>query len=72
MTESTREPPDGSCQTCGAPGWLRHFPGASPTSGIWCERHYWRLLWLHPLGHRGRVVWAGLVVALIVLMAFAR
>ena len=60
----------GPCESCGRRGALRHFPGASPSSGIWCERHYRRLMWLHPMGHYGRWVWGGALVATIALVGW--
>lgn len=27
----------GTCQTCGAPGHVRHYPGSAPYSGSWCD-----------------------------------
>lgn len=64
--------PAGPCESCGKRGELRHFPGASPSSGIWCERHYRRLMWLHPLGHFGRWVWGVAVVAIVAWIAWLR
>lgn len=55
------------CEVCGRPGQVRHFPGPSPSTGVWCDRHHERLLWLHPMGWHGRrlclVVIAGVLVA---------
>lgn len=48
----------GLCEICSAPGHTRHFPGTSPSTGTWCEAHYRRVMWLHPLGHHGRWVWS--------------
>ena len=28
----------GLCETCGRPGHTRHFPGAVPYTGPWCDR----------------------------------
>lgn len=66
---SGHEPPAGRCERCGAPGTLRHFPGASPTSGIWCDRHHAQLAWLHPMGHRGRWLWMLVGGGLLLLLA---
>jgi len=49
------------CDSCGRPGGVNHFPGISPTSGVWCDKHLARLRWLHPLGERGRFVWMALL-----------
>jgi hypothetical protein len=55
----------GRCMTCGEPGHLRHHPGAVPFTGAWCDRHYRRLAWLHPLAWRGTLLWLGTVLVLI-------
>jgi len=51
----------GFCQRCGKPGHLRHFPGAVPFTGCWCDRHYRLLSIFHPLGSRGFVVYGALI-----------
>lgn len=28
----------GLCEVCGAPGHTRHYPGAVPYTGTWCDR----------------------------------
>jgi hypothetical protein len=28
----------GTCERCGKPGHLRHFPGPVPYTGAWCDR----------------------------------
>lgn len=54
----------GRCSVCGAPGHLRHHPAAVPATSAWCDRHYRRLQWSHPLAPRGALVWlVGLLVA---------
>src|ERR1051325_9160950 len=30
----------GICERCGQPGHTRHFPGAVPYTGAWCDRCY--------------------------------
>ena len=30
----------GRCERCGAPGHTRHFPGAVPYTGSWCDPCY--------------------------------
>lgn len=30
----------GVCERCGQPGHTRHFPGAVPYTGAWCDRCY--------------------------------
>ncbi len=56
----------GHCEVCGMPGHTRHFPGTSPSTGTWCERHYRRLLWLHPMGWYGRRVYGVAFIGLLV------
>jgi hypothetical protein len=60
----------GHCEHCGQPGHARHFPGAHPPTGIWCDAHYRRTMWLHPMGYYGRWVCISIVVlsAAIVLL----
>lgn len=48
----------GLCEKCGAPGHTRHFPGAVPYTGSWCERHYRRAMILHPLGQVGMLLYS--------------
>lgn len=47
----------GVCQRCGAPGHTRHFPGAAPYTGSWCNKHYEMTKWLHPQGAIGCFIW---------------
>lgn len=63
----------GKCGVCGAQGHSRHFPGAVPYTGGWCDRHYRRTAWLHPFGLPGGLVWAGGLglVALAAIRLFA-
>jgi hypothetical protein len=58
----------GHCDVCGAPGHLRHFPGAVPVSSVWCDRHYRRTLWLHPMGARGKWLWTAVVAVLVAVV----
>jgi len=51
-----------TCQVCGRPGHLRHFPGAAPYTGSWCGFHYWRLKLLHPSGAIGCWIWLAAVI----------
>lgn len=53
----------GICETCGKPGHTRHFPGAAPYTGAWCDYHYRRLSLLHPLGTFGAPFYACLAIA---------
>jgi hypothetical protein len=64
----------GVCEVCGHPGHTRHFPGTSPVTGAWCDAHYRRTAWLHPMGHYGRWLYAGalLAFALIAIGLLAR
>jgi hypothetical protein len=47
----------GFCEKCGRPGHTRHFPGAVPYTGCWCEYHYRMLLWFDPRSALGCFVW---------------
>src|SRR5262245_6050144 len=59
----------GLCQTCGKPGHTRHFPGAVPYTGAWCDFHYHLLGLLHPLSRVGCILWmAALAVAAAVVI----
>ena len=61
----------GLCQVCGEPGHTRHFPGAVPYTGSWCDRHYRRARNLHPLGAVGFFLWlAALAAAVAGLVAY--
>jgi O-acetyl-ADP-ribose deacetylase len=47
----------GFCDVCGVPGHLLHFPGAVAFTGLWCKKHYYLTMILHPLGSIGIFVW---------------
>jgi len=53
----------GLCDLCGSPGHLQHFPGAVPFTGAWCKKHYYRTMFLHPLGSVGFLIWGSGVIA---------
>lgn len=55
----------GWCEKCGKPGHARHFPGAVPYTGAWCDRHYSLMQWYDPRTHRGCLIWAGLLLAVV-------
>jgi len=55
----------GHCQTCGQPGHTRHFPGGVPFTGCWCDKHYQRLAWLHPLACPGALIYVALFLVLV-------
>jgi hypothetical protein len=57
------------CAVCGKPGHLRHFPGAAPFTGSWCDFHYQRTRILHPQGTIGCWLYP---VALAFLLVFLR
>jgi len=59
----------GLCRICGKPGHTRHFPGAVPFTGAWCDKHYHRVRILHPLGAVGFYLWT--VIAVVVLTGLA-
>lgn len=45
------------CDVCGEPGHMRHFPGAMPYTGGWCDAHYLRARFFHPLSPVGCLFW---------------
>jgi hypothetical protein len=55
----------GMCMVCGKPGHTRHFPGAVPFTGAWCDKHYRRILLFDPRGAIGCFVWLGFISLLI-------
>jgi hypothetical protein len=57
----------GFCDTCGRPGHMRHFPGASPYTGAWCDKHYQMTAWLHPMGFYARFLYGGIAVLGVIL-----
>jgi len=59
----------GLCQVCGQPGHTRHHPGSVPYTGAWCDRHYRKLAWTHPLAFPGTLLWAGAVIGVFYLVA---
>lgn len=54
-----------TCEVCGRPGHLRHFPGSAPVTGSWCAFHYWRLKVLSPSGSIGCWLWLAMAVFLV-------
>lgn len=54
----------GFCQTCGQPGHTRRFPGAAPYTGCWCDKHYRRVSFLHPLGTYGTPIHGAVLIAM--------
>ncbi|HKI62480.1 MAG TPA: hypothetical protein VKA31_09325, partial [Mariprofundaceae bacterium] len=60
----------GLCDKCGKPGHTRHFPGAAPFTGTWCERHYRQAMILHPLGRIGILLYGIPVIAFLMLLLF--
>jgi hypothetical protein len=55
----------GLCDRCGEPGHTRHFPGALPYTGSWCDMHYRRLSLLHPAAQAGSFIWLGVAIAIV-------
>lgn len=55
----------GLCEVCERPGHSRHFPGASPATGTWCDKHYNRLRFLHPNGAIGCFLYLALIIGVI-------
>src|SRR5690242_9745416 len=47
----------GICERCGQPGHTRHFPGAVPYTGSWCDYHYWMLFWTDLRSPFGFIIW---------------
>lgn len=39
----------GTCIVCGAPGHIRHYPGPSPYTDAWCDKHYYQLATLNAI-----------------------
>ena len=62
----------GTCDRCGKPGHTRHFPGAAPFTGSWCDKHYRMTMWLHPQGAFGCFVWILAVLATVGLWLLFR
>jgi hypothetical protein len=60
----------GLCDKCGKPGHVRHFPGAVPFTGAWCERHYRRAMILHPLGRIGILLYGIPIIAFLMILLF--
>ena len=57
----------GICDRCGKPGHTRHFPGALPYTGTWCDHCYHIVAWTGPfrtpLGWVQLAVFAGIIYA---------
>lgn len=62
----------GTCQVCGNPGHTRHFPGALPYSGAWCDAHFNRVKWFDPRASLGCILWAFLAFAALIGFFVAR
>ncbi len=60
----------GLCDVCGKPGHTRHFPGTSPVTGAWCDRHYRMVSVFHPLGHFGKYFYGFLGLLLLIAYTF--
>ncbi|HYF66450.1 MAG TPA: hypothetical protein VD886_26715 [Herpetosiphonaceae bacterium] len=58
----------GMCELCGQPGHARHFPGAVPYTGAWCDPCYKKV------GNRYLLRWfvirlvIGLIIAGVILL----
>ncbi len=55
----------GMCDSCGAPGHTRHYPGPVPVTGSWCDTCYGQLSSV-PFGH---VVLYGIGIVVLALVA---
>ena len=62
----------GFCMKCGKPGHTRHFPGAVPFTGCWCDFHYRLASIIHPLGFPGTLIYFGLIAGGIILWEIFR
>ena len=62
----------GNCERCGGPGHTRHFPGAVPYTGAWCDLHYRRLALLHPFAFPGTLLWLLTLGAALTLILVLR
>ena len=58
----------GFCEKCGKPGHTRHFPGAVPYTGTWCDFHYRLTSIIHPMGFPGWFIYSGLLFGAIILL----
>jgi hypothetical protein len=59
----------GPCERCGAPGHMRHFPGAVPVTGAWCDRCYG----IVAIRHRAlRVVPVAVILGLVLVVRACR
>ena len=58
----------GHCERCGQPGHTRHFPGAVPYTGAWCDRHYRRILYFDPRSSRGCLLWLAVTVVVAAIL----
>lgn len=62
----------GSCQTCGRPGHIRHFPGPVPFTGSWCDFHFRLVSFFHPLGFPGTMLYIAHIAGVILWLVFGR
>lgn len=60
----------GFCDVCGRAGHIRHFPGASPQTGGWCDCHYKVAACVSPNGRYGIFLWVSLTAAILILEVF--
>lgn len=60
----------GVCDICKKPGHTRHFPGASPVTGSWCDLHFRLVSIVHPLGVYGKYFWGTLILGGLLLHHF--
>ena len=62
----------GLCEKCGRPGHIRHFPGAAPYTGSWCERHYRQTMIIHPLGRIGVILYFFFILTGVIVFVLVR
>jgi hypothetical protein len=60
----------GMCELCGQPGHARHFPGAVPYTGAWCDSCYKRVGNLYLLQWFTVRLVVGLIIAALGLAIF--
>jgi len=59
----------GFCERCGKPGHTRHFPGAVPYTGTWCDFHYRIVSIIHPLGFPGAFLYLAMLLGAALLFS---
>ncbi len=60
----------GTCDRCGGPGHMRHFPGPLPYTGAWCDRCHRIVAWTWPF--RVPTVWIAIIALAAILYPFLK